>query len=139
MSSFMKIRRPPFRTYSITKLCREFGVTARAMRFYEEQGLVCPSRRDMTRVYSYKDRARLSLTVRGRRVGLSIAEIRDILDAYGEDDGAAQSVKALKTFRTRIEALKTQRVEADQAIEALQAACRRLADEFPPAASELAE
>ena len=67
------LRRPPFRTYTITQLCREFGATPRALRFYEEQGLLSPARRDTARVYSYKDRARLQLILRGRRVGLSIA------------------------------------------------------------------
>src|SRR6201988_413016 len=78
----LNLRRPPYRTYSITQLCREFGATPRALRFYEEQGLLSPARRDTSRVYSYKYRARLQPILRGRRVGLSIADIRDILDAY---------------------------------------------------------
>ncbi|HEY8616343.1 MerR family DNA-binding transcriptional regulator [Phenylobacterium sp.] len=120
------LRRPPYRTYSITQLCREFGVTARALRFYEEQGLVFPGRRDLQRVYSYKDRARLALIVRGRRVGLSLAQIRDILDAYEEQGEAAQNAKALGVFRQRIAELEAQRREVDEAIEALTQASRRL-------------
>jgi DNA-binding transcriptional MerR regulator len=139
MSSFLNLRRPPHRTYSITQLCREFAVTPRAMRFYEEQGLLFPTRRDLNRVYSYKDRARLALVVRGRRVGLSIAEIRDILDTYDDAGEAAQSAKALDAFQRRIDALEAQRVEVDQAIEALKAAARRLSDRFPPAAGVAAE
>ena len=84
MTMLTNLRRPPYRTYSITQLCREFSATPRALRFYEEQGLLTPARRDLARVYSYKDRARLQLILRGRRVGLSIAEIRDILDLYEE-------------------------------------------------------
>ena len=58
MTMLLNLRRPPYRTYSITQLCREFGATPRALRFYEEQGLLAPARREMSRVYSYKDRAR---------------------------------------------------------------------------------
>lgn len=133
------LRRPPYRTYSISQLCREFGVTPRAMRYYEEQGLLFPARRDTARVYSYKDRARLALVVRGRRVGLSIAEIRDILDTYDEAGEAAQSARALKVFGKRIAALEAQRLEVDRAIEALKTASRRLAGQFPPGAGIAAE
>jgi DNA-binding transcriptional MerR regulator len=128
------LRRPPYRTYSITQLCREFGVTARALRFYEEQGLVFPSRRDMQRVYSYKDRARLALIVRGRRVGLSLAQIRDILDLYEEQGEAAQNAKALSVFRQRISELEAQRREVDDAIDALKQASARLSTGYGVAA-----
>ncbi len=137
--SFLNLRRPPHRTYTITQLCREFQVTPRAMRFYEEQGLLFPTRRDLNRVYSYKDRARLALVVRGRRVGLSIAEIRDILDTYDDAGEAAQSAKALDFFRKRIDTLEAQRLEVDRAIEALKTASMRLTDRFPPAAGFAAE
>jgi DNA-binding transcriptional MerR regulator len=137
MNNFAKLRRPPERTYSITQLCREFGVTPRALRFYEEEGLVFPSRRDGMRVYSYKDRARLVLVVRGRRVGLSIAEIREILDAY-EDGEVAQNVKALAVFQKRIEALEARRLDVERALEDLKAASRRLADQSA-AATAVAE
>jgi DNA-binding transcriptional MerR regulator len=129
MSMRASLRRPPFRTYSITQLCREFGVTARALRFYEEQGLVFPGRRDLQRVYSYKDRARLALICRGRRVGLSLAQIRDILDLYDHQGEGAQTAKALKVFRERIAELEAQRREVDDAIAALEAASRRLSSE----------
>ena len=121
------LRRPPFRTYTITQLCREFGATPRALRFYEEQGLLFPTRRENQRIYSYKDRARLALTIRGRKVGLSLAEIRDILDTYDQRGEAAQNEKALRTFQARIEALEAERRAADAAIEALRAASARLA------------
>jgi len=134
----VNLRRPPFRTYSITQLCREFGATPRALRFYEEQGLLSPGRRELQRVYSYKDRARLQLILRGRRVGLSIAEIRDILDAYDEEGEAAQNARALRVFRQRIEALEAQRREVDEAIDALNAAAERLARKYPEARAEAA-
>lgn len=132
-----KIRHAPFGTYTIGQLCREFGTTTRALRFYEEQGLLFPARRDSARIYSYKDRARLTLIMRGRRVGLSLAEIRDILDLYDEEGEVAQSAEALKVFRRRIEALETQRHEVDEAIESLKLAADRLARQFPAAAADV--
>jgi DNA-binding transcriptional MerR regulator len=131
MSMLLNLRRPPYRTYSITQLCREFGATPRALRFYEEQGLLSPSRRDTSRVYSYKDRARLQLIMRGRRVGLSIAEIRDILDAYDEEGAAAQDAEALRIHRRRIEKLELQRNEVECAIEELKRAADHLARQYP--------
>ena len=123
-----KLRRlAPFRTYSITQLCREFGCTARALRFYEEQGLLFPRRHQMQRVYSYKDRARLQLIVRGRKVGLTIAEIRDILDTYEDGGEEAQNALALKVFKARIAALQSERSRLDEAMQTLSAACERLA------------
>lgn len=137
MSTFLNLRRPPYRTYSITQLCREFGATPRALRFYEEQGLLSPTRRDTARVYSYKDRARLQLILRGRRVGFSIAEIRDILDAYDEEGGPAQDAEALRIHKRRVEALQGQRQEVEDAIETLKQAAAALAAQYPEAAREL--
>jgi DNA-binding transcriptional MerR regulator len=134
MPMLLNLRRPPYRTYSITQLCREFGATPRALRFYEEQGLLAPARRDTSRVYSYKDRARLQMILNGRRVGLSIAEIRDILDLYDEEGEAAQSAEALRIFKHRIEQLEAQRVEVDGAIAALKAAADRLERQYPEVA-----
>jgi DNA-binding transcriptional MerR regulator len=133
MNISLPLRRPPFRTYTIGQLCREFGATPRALRFYEEQGLLFPARRDMARVYSYKDRARLLLVLGGRKLGLSIAEIRDILDTYDEEGEAAQTAKALTVFKRRIEALEAQRIEVDEAITALKRASVRLSSEYPVA------
>lgn len=133
----LNLRRPPYRTYSITQLCREFGATPRALRFYEEQGLLSPARRELSRVYSYKDRARLQMILNGRRVGLSIAEIRDILDLYDEEGEAAQNAQALRVFRHRIEQLEAQRLEVEGAIETLRQAADRLAKKYPEAAEEL--
>lgn len=137
MTMLLNLRRPPYRTYSITQLCREFGATPRALRFYEEQGLLSPARRELSRVYSYKDRARLQMILNGRRVGLSIAEIRDILDLYDEEGEAAQNAQALRVFRHRIEQLEAQRAEVDGAIETLKDAADRLARKYPSAAREV--
>ena len=137
MTNLLNLRRPPFRTYSITQLCREFGATPRALRFYEEQGLLSPGRRDTARVYSYKDRARLKLVLQGRRVGLSIAEIRDILDTYDEEGPAAQDAEALRIHRKRIAQLEAQRVDVEEAIKALEEAAARLASTYPEALRSL--
>ena len=75
------------RTYSIRQLCREFGATARALRFYEDKGLLTPARKGQTRVYDARDRARLKLILRGRRIGFTLQEIQDMLDLYDNKDG----------------------------------------------------
>ncbi|MDP3852965.1 MerR family DNA-binding transcriptional regulator [Phenylobacterium sp.] len=119
--------RRPNRTFSIRQLCLEFKCTPRALRFYEDKGLLAPARDGMNRVYSYKDRARLQLILRGKRVGLALAEIGEILDLYELDDGgAAQNAKSLTKFRERIVALEAQRHDIDQAISQLRAGCDAL-------------
>lgn len=119
--------RRPERSFTIRQLCLEFKVTPRALRFYEDKGLLSPGRDGMNRVYNYRDRARLVLILRGKRVGLSLAEIRDILDLYDENDGgAAQMARSLKKFRERITALETQREDIAEAIALLQDGCARM-------------
>ena len=121
-----KLRRPAS-TFTITQLCREFSTTPRALRYYEEQGLLSPSRDGQARIYSYRDRARLILILRGKSVGLALAEIRDIFDLYGRDDGLiAQNTRALRKYRERIAAFEAQRAEIDTAIEVLHAASSSL-------------
>ena len=91
------------RTYTIRQLTKEFGVTARTLRFYEDEGLIAPERRGQTRIYSSRDRARIILILRGRRVGFSLAEIREILDLYDvHDGGVTQIAHARKKFEERI-------------------------------------
>ena len=119
--------RRPQRTYTIRQLCLEFRCTPRALRFYEDKGLLAPARDGMNRVYSYKDRARLKLILQGKRVGLSLAEIGEILDLYEVDDGGvAQAAKSLGKFKERIVALEHQRQDIDRAIEELRAGCEGL-------------
>src|SRR5476651_361016 len=106
--------RRPVRTFTIRQLCLEFKCTPRALRFYEDKGLLAPARQGLNRVYSYKDRARLQLILRGKRVGLPLAEIREILDLYEVDDGGAQqAARSLARFRERIVALEAQRLDID--------------------------
>jgi len=128
--------RRPNRTFSIRQLCQEFKCTPRALRFYEDKGLLAPARDGMNRVYSYKDRARLVLILRGKRVGLALAEIGEILDLYEVDDGGAQqAARSLKKFRERIVALESQKVDIDNAISELKAGCdameKRLSETRP--------
>ena len=119
--------RRPHRSYSIRQLCQEFKCTPRALRFYEDKGLLAPAREGMNRVYNYKDRARLVLILRGKRVGLSLAEIGEILDLYEVDDGGAQqAAKSLKKFRERIVALERQKVDIDEQIEELKRGCEAM-------------
>src|SRR5579863_3296565 len=101
----MELRRPE-RTFTIRQLCVEFSCTPRALRFYEDKGLLYPARQGLNRVYSYRDRARLQLILRGKSVGLALAEIREILEAYDKGDGlVTQNALALKKFRGRMVAL----------------------------------
>ena len=74
--------------YSISELAREFEVTPRAIRFYEDQGLISPRRDGQRRIYTPRDRTRLKLTMRGKRLGLSLSEIRELIDMYepGRDE-----------------------------------------------------
>lgn len=122
--------------FTIRQLCREFGVTARALRFYEDKDLLHPRRRGQARVYAARDRARLKLIVRGKRVGFSLSEIRDLLDLYDRKDGGLlQMAVSLKRFRDQLEVLRRQREDVEAAIETLETGCawmeERLA-EAPP-------
>lgn len=69
--------------FGITELCKEFGISPRALRFYEDKGLLAPRRVNGTRVYTRRDRARLSLILRAKAIGSSLAEIKHYLDLYG--------------------------------------------------------
>lgn len=113
------------RTYTISQLAREFEVTPRALRFYEDKGLLTPRREGLNRVYSYRDRGRLQLILRGKRVGLSLIEIKEILDLYKVDQ-RAQAQTALKKYKHRIVELERQREDVDAAIQTLQIGIRQI-------------
>lgn len=117
----------PERTYSIRQLCREFDATPRALRFYEDKGLLAPRRSGQTRIYTARERARLKLILMGKRVGFSLSEIGEMLDLYDTRDGGATQMSAsLPRFRARITALKAQREDIEGAISLLEEGCARL-------------
>lgn len=122
-------------TYTITELAREFNITPRAIRYYEDQGLLAPARAGQARVYSKRDRTRLKLTLRGKRLGLSLAEIRELIDLYDvTHDEATQLSKFLAVLSKRRAALVQQRedIEAVLAeIGALERQCRELLAKRP--------
>lgn len=82
-------------TFTISELAREFDLTPRAIRFYEDQGLLSPSRNGLQRIYSKKDRVHLKLIVRGKRLGLSLAESRDLIALYDPTSPNKRQLKAM--------------------------------------------
>jgi DNA-binding transcriptional MerR regulator len=107
--------------YSIGELCDEFGVTARALRFYEDEALIAPERRGTQRLYTDRDRARLAWILRGKRVGLSLAEIKQLLDLYDVGDGRrTQRLKTVEICQARVDGLKQQRIDIDATIKELE-------------------
>ena len=83
--------------YTITELTQEFDITARAIRFYEDVGLLAPGRAGRNRVYTQRDRTRLKLTLRGKRLGLSLLEIKQLVDLYDAPSGSTQQLTAFLT------------------------------------------
>jgi DNA-binding transcriptional MerR regulator len=122
-------------TYSISDLASEFGVTTRTIRFYEDQGLVSPRRVGATRVFSGRDRVRLKLALRGKRLGFSLAEIRELFELY---DVSRDEKKQLQEFLVRLEKrrslLEQQREDIEvmlNEIDFFANQCRRLLKDAP--------
>jgi|SRR6185503_1601255 len=110
--------RDPQRIYSIAELAREFAITARTIRFYEDEGLIKPKRQGLTRLYSVGDRTRLGWILRGKRLGFSLAEIKELLDLYQVDrTGVSQLRELLRRSRLHIEDLENKRRDLDAHIE----------------------
>jgi DNA-binding transcriptional MerR regulator len=114
-------------TYTITELAGEFEITPRTIRFYEDKELLRPRRNGMNRVYSRGDRVRLKLILRGKRLGFSLDEIKEMLDLYDIGDGQVGQLRlTLRKSRERIGALQCQRQDIDQAMEELEEGCRAI-------------
>ena len=114
---------------SIGTMCAEFGVTARSLRFYESKKLLSPVRRGQHRLFTPRDRARLKLILQGKRFGFSLAEIKELLDLYDADETQkTQLSAALERAEIRLDAMKRQRLELDDAITELEAQMRAVSD-----------
>jgi DNA-binding transcriptional MerR regulator len=130
------------RTYSIRDLGKELGVTSRTLRHYEAEGLIAPERRGQTRIYSARDRARLMLIRRGRRVGFTLAEIRELLDLYDAGDGGlSQLLHAQAKFAERVALLERQRADIEESLAELKLGLtmieNKLAEQEPPRRPEV--
>lgn len=107
----------PISTWTISELAAEFSITPRTLRFYEDQGIVKPGREGLTRVYHARDRARLRLALRGKRLGLPLAEICSLLDMYdGPGDTVAQLHHYLSVLAKHRQVLERQRQDIEQTL-----------------------
>ncbi len=105
---------------TITELARETGITARAIRFYESKGLLTPRRAGTTRIYTHRERGRLQLILRGKRLGFSLTDIGEYLDLYDADPTQHdQILLLLDKVNSRIEELKSQKVDLDDTLKEL--------------------
>jgi DNA-binding transcriptional MerR regulator len=107
--------------FSISELAREFEVTPRAIRFYEDQGLISPRRDGQRRIYTARDRTRLKLTLRGKRLGLSLSEIRELIDMYepGQDE-RPQLERFLAVLQSHRASLLQQRADIEAQLSEIQ-------------------
>ena len=101
-------------TYSISELAHEFDVTPRTIRYYEDEGLLTPQREGQTRIYSHKDKIRLKLTLRGKRLGFSLAEIRELFDMYDTDRSSKTQLNSM------IQLIEAKRHSLSQQLEDIQ-------------------
>lgn len=118
------------RTFTITELAQEFDITPRAIRFYEGVGLLAPARAGRNRVYTQRDRTRLKLTLRGKRLGLSLLEVKDLVDMYESPSDTAQQLTAfLRTLTAHRLLLEQQREDIEITLGEIgqhEARCRQL-------------
>ncbi len=116
-------------SFTISELASEFGLTARTIRFYEDEGLLSPGRSGMNRVYSRRDRARLELICRGKRLGFSLAEVKEFLDLYDRDKRQIEQMKyAAGLARRRINSLEIQLEDVKQTLADLRGIEKEMVD-----------
>jgi DNA-binding transcriptional MerR regulator len=117
-------------TFSISDIAREFNITQRTVRFYEDQGLIAPRRDGRTRVFTRRDRTRLKLALRGKRLGLSLAEIKELICMYDTArDERTQLAEVLLVLGRRKSALLQQREDIEVVLgelESFEELCRKL-------------
>lgn len=120
----------PNATWTISELSKEFDITPRTIRFYEDQGILSPARQGRNRVYVARDRTRLKLALRGKRLGLQLAEIRDLIDMYdGPMDTTAQLKHYLSVLKAQRETLEQQKHDIEEILAEIltqQAQCETL-------------
>ena len=101
-------------TFTISDLAREFAITPRTIRFWEDQCILAPEREGSKRVFTRRDRARLKMALRGKRLGLSLAEIKDLIGMYAStEDETPQLLECLRVMAKRREALEQQREDIE--------------------------
>jgi DNA-binding transcriptional MerR regulator len=130
------------RTFTITELAQEFDITPRAIRFYEDVGLLTPAREGRNRVYTHRDRTRLKLTLRGKRLGLSLQEVKQLVDMYESPADTSQQLQAF------LGVLQAHRQQLEQQLDDIQVTlaeitqheerCRRLLTEARPGRAKAA-
>ena len=133
----------PGSTYSISDLAQEFALTTRAIRFYEDEGLLAPRREGRARIYGERERTRIKLILRGKRLGLALAEIRELFDIYATTGNErSQLAKFLQMLAERRALLHQQREDIDAVlaeIAVLERDCRRRLKEGSPAGEQVGE
>jgi DNA-binding transcriptional MerR regulator len=123
------------RTFSISELSQEFDVTTRSIRFYEDQGLLKPTRRGQTRIFSTKDRVRLKLILRGKRMGFSLSETKELFDLWdetltGNEKQLLKMLEILATRRAQLEQQKADIAMAEMEMETAEVRCREALTEL---------
>lgn len=114
--------------FTIGELSKEFGITPRALRFYEEKGILCPLREGQTRKYTQRDRVHLIFVMRGKRIGLSLDLIKQIADLYHVDGGVRQLELAIGIYKKQIRNLERQRIDIEEQLSELRANTARFED-----------